>query len=303
MANTWLRLWHDMPNDPKWRTIARTSKQPLSLVQAVYLHLLVDASRNVTRGVTTVTNEDLASALDVDEDQVSAIVSAMQGRVLDGCELSGWANRQPAREDLGDSQTGAKSAAQRKREQRERDKGASPDPVSHDASRNVTTDKDKDKYKDKEGSKEPLSVPAQAKQKRQSGDSRFDQFWIAYPNKKAKPAALSAWMKLAPSEALFSTIIEAIAAQKLSHDWTKDGGRFVPHPATWINQRRWEDEVSYAQSQHASGQGPLSAVDRVKQAIAAREAAEARAASVGQALAEDDGDLRSSLDGEFRRVG
>ncbi|EOB0003140.1 hypothetical protein, partial [Escherichia coli] len=20
MANAWLRLWHDMPNDPKWRT-------------------------------------------------------------------------------------------------------------------------------------------------------------------------------------------------------------------------------------------------------------------------------------------
>ncbi|ENW8560590.1 hypothetical protein ACR6SH_005434, partial [Escherichia coli] len=25
MANAWLRLWHDMPNDPKWRTIARVS--------------------------------------------------------------------------------------------------------------------------------------------------------------------------------------------------------------------------------------------------------------------------------------
>lgn len=41
MANAWLRLWHDMPNDPKWRTIARVSGQPIATVMAVYIHLLV----------------------------------------------------------------------------------------------------------------------------------------------------------------------------------------------------------------------------------------------------------------------
>ncbi|EEY1988416.1 phage replisome organizer, partial [Escherichia coli] len=40
MANAWLRLWHDMPNDPKWRTIARVSGQPIATVMAVYIHLL-----------------------------------------------------------------------------------------------------------------------------------------------------------------------------------------------------------------------------------------------------------------------
>src|SRR5690606_4673532 len=101
MANEWLRLWHDMPNDPKWRTVARVSAQPIALVQAVYMHLLVDASRNVTRGHATVTPEDLASALDVTEDAIEAILSAMQGRVLDGQYLSGWDKRQPKREDKG----------------------------------------------------------------------------------------------------------------------------------------------------------------------------------------------------------
>ncbi len=59
MANAWLRLWHDMPNDPKWRTIARVSGQPIATVMAVYIHLLVSASRNVTRGHIGVTTEDL----------------------------------------------------------------------------------------------------------------------------------------------------------------------------------------------------------------------------------------------------
>ena len=148
MANEWLRLWHDMPNDPKWRTIARISGQPVSLVQAIYVHLLVDASRNVTRGHVTVTKEDIASALDLTEEQVESVFSAMQGRVLEGDKLTGWEGRQPKREDIGSNETGAKSAAQRKREQRERAKKEQEENTGHVASRNVTTDKDKDKEVD-----------------------------------------------------------------------------------------------------------------------------------------------------------
>lgn len=95
----WLRLWHDMPNDPKWRTIARQSKQPIALVQALYLHLLVDASMNETRGNADVTVEDLASALDVDDEQIETILEAMQGRVLEGRAITGWEKRQPKRND------------------------------------------------------------------------------------------------------------------------------------------------------------------------------------------------------------
>lgn len=153
MANSWLRLWHDMPNDPKWRTISRVSNQPVSLVQAVFIHLLVSASRNVTRGHVDVTPEDLASALDVTESEIIAVLEAMQGRVLDGNFVSGWDKRQVIREDSGNSSTTAKSAAERKREQRERQKaeGKSHDMSQHvtQESRRVTTDKDKDKDKDK----------------------------------------------------------------------------------------------------------------------------------------------------------
>ena len=139
----WLRLWHDMPNDPKWRTIARISGQSIALVQAMYVHLLVDASRNVTRGHVTVTKEDIASALDVTDEQVEAVFFAMQGRVLDGDKLSGWEGRQPKREDAGNPESGAKSAAQRKREQRERLKKEAESKASHDKSRNVTTGHDR----------------------------------------------------------------------------------------------------------------------------------------------------------------
>lgn len=135
-----------MPTDPKWRTISRISKKPISLVISVYVTLLCSASQNVTRGHADVTIEDIASQLDVTDDEIQAIFDAMQGRVLQGFELTGWEKRQPKREDLG-SESGAKSAAERKRAQRERQR-ALDDSNCHELSRSVTTDKDKDKDTD-----------------------------------------------------------------------------------------------------------------------------------------------------------
>ncbi|EEY7066097.1 phage replisome organizer [Escherichia coli] len=151
-----------MPNDPKWRTIARVSGQPIATVMAVYIHLLVSASRNVTtchgvslRGHIDVTTEDLASALDVTEDVIDSILHAMQGRVLDGDLISGWEKRQVLKEDNGNVSQTAKSPAERKRAQREREKLRKHNADCHDESRRVThlsrqvtTDKDTDKDTD-----------------------------------------------------------------------------------------------------------------------------------------------------------
>ena len=170
MANQWLRLWHDMPNDPKWRTISRVSGQPIALVQAVYLHLLVSGSQNVTRGHADVTNEDLASHFDVTERDIEAVISAMQGRVLDGNYLTGWERRQPKKEDRGNEETGAKSAAQRKREQRERQRAEfmknSESRKCHEESRHVTTDKEEIKIREDLKDINPHNPPRGREQKK-----------------------------------------------------------------------------------------------------------------------------------------
>lgn len=74
--------------------------------------------------------------------------------------------------------------------------------------------------------------------------AEFKTFWDAYPKKISKQAAQKAWMKLKPDNALLAIMLTAIETQKKSKDWTKDEGQFIPYPATWINQRRWEDEVT-----------------------------------------------------------
>lgn len=125
--SAWVRLWLDMPTDPKWRAIARKSGQPITCVMAVFNMMLVNAGANADeRGkLDGWEHDDVAAALDMEPEHVEAIFDAMQGKVLDGWQLTGWEKRQPLREDGG--------AAERKRAQRQRDRDAAAD-----MSRNVT---------------------------------------------------------------------------------------------------------------------------------------------------------------------
>lgn len=168
MANQWFRLWHDMPNDPKWRTIAKVSGRPIAEVIAVYLHLLNSASQCVTRGNASVTTEDLASAIDAETEHVEAIKNAMQGRVLEGDWLTGWDKRQVKKEEDTNPESRAKSNAERQREYRDRKRQVPCNDdvtASNEASRSVTTDKDKDKDKEQDLRDMPADAASQSKRK------------------------------------------------------------------------------------------------------------------------------------------
>lgn len=72
---------------------------------------------------------------------------------------------------------------------------------------------------------------------------RFDEFWNAYPRKVGKGAAEQTFKKYKPSDELLKIVLTAIDEQKHSEQWRKDSGKYIPNPATWLNQKRWEDEV------------------------------------------------------------
>lgn len=74
--------------------------------------------------------------------------------------------------------------------------------------------------------------------------ARFERFWSEYPRKVAKDAAWAVWLKRAPADDLTTQIIAAVRRQRASEQWTKDGGQFIPHARTWLNQGRWQDEIS-----------------------------------------------------------
>lgn len=78
----------------------------------------------------------------------------------------------------------------------------------------------------------------------------FEKFWSAYPKKIGKRPAKKAFGKVTvPIE----TLLSAIERQKCSAQWSKDNGQYIPNPATWLNQGRWEDELDQPTSSPKSG--------------------------------------------------
>lgn len=87
-------------------------------------------------------------------------------------------------------------------------------------------------------------APVKLKPKKPDDQERkFNLFWSLYPRKTNKQAAIKAWQKLKPSNDLFDKIMHALSKHCVSDGWQRDGGQFIPHPSTWINGKRWEDEL------------------------------------------------------------
>ena len=85
----------------------------------------------------------------------------------------------------------------------------------------------------------PVSSSTQAKKERK--EEEFNRFWEAYPRKIGKQAARKAFDKIPAAE--IPKLVPAVEAQKSSAQWTRENGRYIPNPATWLNQGRWDDEV------------------------------------------------------------
>ncbi|MCP3684001.1 MAG: helix-turn-helix domain-containing protein [bacterium] len=71
----------------------------------------------------------------------------------------------------------------------------------------------------------------------------FSQFWDFYPRKAGKESARKAWNKLQPNEELMALIANNIQERIDKGEWRKDNKSYILHASTFLNQKRWEDEV------------------------------------------------------------
>jgi phage replication O-like protein O len=119
-----------------------------------------------------------------------------------------------------------------------------PKPVIKNDDRSVIKADDKtviksDAHKRKKAKKQYLS------------DSDFNLFYQCYPKHEGKKKALDAWKKIISENGLLNIIFTAIENQKAHKEHLKSTNQFCPEwplPATWLNGRRWEDEVLRAAS-------------------------------------------------------
>ena len=96
-----------------------------------------------------------------------------------------------------------------------------------------------------------VSAVRMRKSDSQALDASFGGFWSAYPRKQDKKRARKAWDKLSPSDELVDVIVAHVTASAASPAWRKDGGQYIPLPSTYLNGRRWEDELAVAACQPA----------------------------------------------------
>ena len=94
------------------------------------------------------------------------------------------------------------------------------------------TEKEEEKEEEKKKNLTPIDTGA------------FDLFWDIYPRKKSKVQAKRAWDKINPQNGTREKIMFSVMKHKLSADWLKEGGNFIPYPATFLNNQRWEDEIT-----------------------------------------------------------
>lgn len=109
----------------------------------------------------------------------------------------------------------------------------------------------------------PSTLPAETdevveeKQQAESGpqkaetEAAFETFWKLYPRKTAKDNARKAFAKINPDAELMAEIMASLAKHATCQAWLKDDGQFIPHAATWLNGKRWNDEVKPSANVHA----------------------------------------------------
>jgi hypothetical protein len=142
-------------------------------------------------------------------------------------DRSNWAIKFPNFTEHNTSATArSTSGAERQKRYRERLKSAKE--------RDVTSDVTVTEREEKRREEKDISVTGVTE--------LFDRFYSAYPRKVGKDAARKAFAKRKPTEALLAVMLAAIAKQSLAEKCARGEAQYVPHPATWLNEGRWEDE-------------------------------------------------------------
>jgi len=78
----------------------------------------------------------------------------------------------------------------------------------------------------------------------------FDDFWELYPRKESKSAASKNWLKLTPDE-------QSKAITDCQKRYEQSERKYIPHASTYLNGKRWEDEIYVVEETEAYGKGGI----------------------------------------------
>ena len=93
-------------------------------------------------------------------------------------------------------------------------------------------------------------------------DPLFEKFWKEYPRKDAKQRALESWEDIGPDAALAAKITNAIVLAKKAGVWSER--QYTPLPSTWLNQKRWTDEIEPNGKKETASDRAFALVQKMK---------------------------------------
>ena len=235
MTDRWLRWYDGTVRDGKMRIAAEQADLPVCSILGVWASLLEDASMSNPRGIATRGVKFHSMYLQITEQEIGTVWNALeqvgavvinQGQI---CTVSivNWDKRQ--------FETDAKDPSAKERKLKWKQSHISSGTDKNATERFGTPETETETETDKKDSSFcSLVVP------RETSDWPSDyreQFWLNYPRKKAKKAAFKTLDRLKKSnEVTFEKLMVAVGKIPIGEP------TFIPHPATWLNQGRWDDE-------------------------------------------------------------
>jgi hypothetical protein len=221
MSNPWFRMYSEFSHDPKVQTMSESMQRRYIMIMCM----------RCSNELVTLHETDIAFYLRISNEELaeSKALFISKGFVDSSWNLLNWEKRQFI-SDTSNARVAKHRALQKAKHQDNGNADVTLQKRKSNALEQNRTDTDK---------KHPSSSP-----------DGFDLFWHAYPKKVSKPAALTAFKK-AKINGQLSVVIDDIDERKSSADWQKESGQFIPNPATYLNQRRWEDEIKVQTTQMA----------------------------------------------------
>lgn len=203
----WFRLYDDVLNDPK---VQRLDGDTFKF----WINMLCIASK---RGGVLPSIEDMAFEM-----RVSVLVCTMK---IDALKTAGLVDGDKRLRPHGWEKRQYKSDTSTERVKRFRERSSNVAVTVDETGPDTDTDT------------EQKQIKKTNKKSRSASSAEFDQFWNCYPKKVGRGAAEKAWLK-----AIAVTTAEEITRVVQAYPWGEDK-QFIPHPATWLNQRRWQDQI------------------------------------------------------------
>jgi len=252
----WFRFYSGALDDPKVQRLTGD-------LFKVWVNLLCLANESEERG-TLPSNDDIAFRLRLDDQQAAdALRVLIRAGLLDQDEdgalhIHGWEARQKKSDDVTarvhkhrgvdpNRETLPKRFSNGLEKSREDTEENRPEQSRADPPTPQEHRQEQEGVQGAAASAPPLpdagAVRPLARSATKKHEQTFAAFWQAWPKKEARPKALAAWCKIGPDPDTVQAILDAIPRHMAIKDWPREGWRYCPHPATWLNERRWEDEL------------------------------------------------------------